>query len=81
MPSGMPSLSDVFRVIDDMRRARVFAEYAIGGATAVLFYAEPTRTYDLDCVCDCRKRVTISRHCLTCTNGRAPAASLYRPST
>jgi hypothetical protein len=44
----MPSLSDVFRVIDDMRRARVFAEYAIGGATAVLFYAEPTRTYDLD---------------------------------
>ena len=24
------------------------AQYAIGGATAVLFYAEPTRTYDLD---------------------------------
>ena len=44
----MPSLSDVFRVLDDMRQARVFAEYAIGGATAVLFYAEPTRTYDLD---------------------------------
>lgn len=24
------------------------AEYAVGGATAVLFYAEPTRTYDVD---------------------------------
>ena len=24
------------------------AQYAIGGATAVLFYAEPTRTYDLE---------------------------------
>ena len=24
------------------------AQYAVGGATAVLFYAEPTRTYDLD---------------------------------
>ena len=24
------------------------ADYAIGGATAVLFYAEPTRTYDVD---------------------------------
>ena len=23
-------------------------DYAIGGATAVLFYAEPTRTYDVD---------------------------------
>jgi len=30
------------------RGARVFADSAIGGATAVLFYAEPTRTYDLD---------------------------------
>lgn len=31
-----------------MREARVVLDYAIGGATAVLFYAEPTRTYDLD---------------------------------
>jgi hypothetical protein len=23
-------------------------DYAIGGATAVLFYAEPARTYDID---------------------------------
>ena len=31
-----------------MRDERIFGDYAIGGATAVLFYAEPTRTYDLD---------------------------------
>ncbi len=26
----------------------IVTQYAVGGATAVLFYAEPTRTYDLD---------------------------------
>src|SRR5688572_24306772 len=31
-----------------MREEGVVREYAIGGATAVLFYAEPTRTYDVD---------------------------------
>ena len=42
------SLAGVFRTLNDMRERRVVADYAIGGATAVLFYAEPTRTYDLD---------------------------------
>ena len=31
-----------------MRDEGVVRDYAIGGATAVLFYAEPTRTYDVD---------------------------------
>ena len=31
-----------------MRDDGVVTDYALGGATAVLFYAEPTRTYDLD---------------------------------
>lgn len=44
----MSSLADVFRVLNRMRDERVVAQYAVGGATAVLFYAEPTRTYDLD---------------------------------
>ena len=44
----MSSLADVFRVLNRMRDERVVAHYAVGGATAVLFYAEPTRTYDLD---------------------------------
>ena len=44
----MSSLADVFRVLNRMRDEKIVAQYAIGGATAVLFYAEPTRTYDLD---------------------------------
>lgn len=44
----MPSLADVFRSLSMMREDGVFSGYAIGGATAVLFYAEPTRTYDVD---------------------------------
>ena len=44
----MSSLKDVFRVLNRMRDERVLGQYAIAGATAVLFYAEPTRTYDLD---------------------------------
>jgi hypothetical protein len=44
----MNSLADVFRVLNRMRDEGVVAQYAVGGATAVLFYAEPTRTYDLD---------------------------------
>ena len=31
-----------------MRNEGVVRDYAIGSATAVLFYAEPTRTYDVD---------------------------------
>jgi hypothetical protein len=44
----MPSLADVFATLNRMREERVIEDYAIGGATAVLFYAEPTRTYDVD---------------------------------
>ena len=42
------SLRDVFRTLAEMRAAGVIADYAIGGATAVLFYSEPTRTFDVD---------------------------------
>lgn len=42
------SLKDVFRALTQLQDDGVVADYAIGGATAVLFYAEPTRTYDVD---------------------------------
>lgn len=45
---SVASLPDVFRVLNDMKSDGVIEDYAIGGAMAVLFYAEPTRTYDLD---------------------------------
>lgn len=41
-------LADVFRTLNDLRASRVVGDYAIGGATAVPFYAEPGRTYDLN---------------------------------
>jgi hypothetical protein len=44
----MSTLSDVFRTLEQMCADGILTSYAIGGATAVLFYAEPTRTYDVD---------------------------------
>ena len=44
----MNSLASVFAAINRLQDSGSVASYAIGGATAVLFYAEPTRTYDLD---------------------------------
>jgi hypothetical protein len=46
--TSVSSLADVFRALARMREDGTVLEYALGGATAVLFYAEPTRTYDLD---------------------------------
>lgn len=48
MDAGMATLADVFRELNDLKATGLVRDYAIGGATAVLFYAEPTRTYDVD---------------------------------
>jgi hypothetical protein len=44
----MSTLGDVFRELNLLKATGLVRDYAIGGATAVLFYAEPTRTYDVD---------------------------------
>ena len=44
----MPSLADAFRVLNDLEAEGVFRRYAVGGAMAMVFWAEPTLTYDLD---------------------------------
>lgn len=44
----MTSLRTVFQVLNEMKSECVFEDYALGGAMAALFYAEPLRTYDLD---------------------------------
>lgn len=44
----MSKLREVFLVLNDMRSQSVVDNYALGGAMAAVFYAEPTRTYDLD---------------------------------
>lgn len=38
----------MFRELNALKATGVVRDYAIGGATAVLFYAEPARTYDVD---------------------------------
>lgn len=42
------SLKDVFALLNRMVEEKVVDSYAVVGAMAVLFYAEPARTYDLD---------------------------------
>lgn len=44
----MSSLAEVFELLNEMRTEGVVADYALGGAMAVLFYAEPIRTFDVD---------------------------------
>ena len=44
----MSTLADVFRELNTLKADDLVGDYAIGGATAVLFYAEPARTYDID---------------------------------
>ena len=44
----MVTLANVFRLLNTLKADGVVQDYALGGATAVLFYAEPTRTYDVD---------------------------------
>jgi len=44
----MSRLAEVFGVLESLKAEGTIVDYAIGGAMAVLFYAEPLRTYDLD---------------------------------
>lgn len=44
----MATLADAFRVLNELESEGVIATYAIGGAMAMLFWAEPTVTFDLD---------------------------------
>lgn len=44
----MPTLADVFRELNTLKETGTVRDYALGGATAMLFYAEPARTYDVD---------------------------------
>jgi len=46
--SGSPDLAGVFRTLNEMAATGVIEEYAVGGAVAAIFYAEPRETFDLD---------------------------------
>jgi hypothetical protein len=44
----MPSFADALRVLNDMERTGVVEDYAVADAMAMVFWAEPIPTYDLD---------------------------------
>jgi hypothetical protein len=44
----MPSFADALRVLNDMKSSGVVEDYAVAGAMAMVFWAEPIPTYDLD---------------------------------
>ena len=44
----MRTLAEVFRELNALKASGLVRDNALGGATAVLFYAEPARTYDVD---------------------------------
>lgn len=53
MPHGghcqlVASLADVFRVLNELEATGVLDRYAVGGAVAMVFWAEPVATFDLD---------------------------------
>ncbi len=41
-------MEKTFKVINDLEKEGVIEKYALGGATALLFYAEPQNTWDVD---------------------------------
>ena len=43
----MASFADALRVLNEMKRARVVEDYAVAGAMAMVFWAEPVLTFDL----------------------------------
>jgi hypothetical protein len=41
-------MEKTLKAVNQMRKKKVIADYAIGGAVAAIFYMEPILTYDLD---------------------------------
>ena len=44
----MSSFADALRVLNEMKRSGILEEYAVAGAMAMIFWAEPIPTFDLD---------------------------------
>ena len=44
----MDKFAEAIAALNDMKRERVVIDYAVGGAMAIIFWSEPTATFDLD---------------------------------
>ncbi len=42
------NIVETIKIVNEMKSARTFENYALGGATAVIFYTEPIATQDID---------------------------------
>ena len=44
-------MEKTLRILNELEKSKLISKYAIGGAIAVLFHAEPVLTYDMDVYC------------------------------
>ena len=44
----MDNFAEALAAVENLKRERIVEEYAIGGAMALIFWSEPTPTFDLD---------------------------------
>jgi hypothetical protein len=44
----LDNFAEALRAIEDLKRDGVVADYAVGGAMALIFWSEPVPTFDLD---------------------------------
>lgn len=42
------NIVETIKIVNQMQAAKVFEDYALGGATAIIFYTEPIATQDVD---------------------------------
>jgi hypothetical protein len=47
----VPGMEKTIKCLNELEKRRIVEKYAIGGAIAMLFYAEPVLTYDLGVFC------------------------------
>lgn len=46
-----PRMEKALKILNELEKSGLVCRYAIGGAIAVLFHAEPVLTYDMDIYC------------------------------
>lgn len=89
----MTSFAAALRVLEELKRTGVVEDYAVAGAMALVFWTEPTPTYDLDVLVflpeqenerrrSCRLPRPIarwSRHCWSDSTSSSESALMKQP--
>jgi len=72
----MDNFAEALAAIRDLKREGIVEEYAVGGAMAVAFWAEPTATFDLDVLVQVQQTGML----VSLNSSRRPMTSQPRPS-